>query len=179
MKRRFRQVARSSSGRSREGSRRSTSHNDSRQRAFPLPYRPRRALLSRGELAFYRALVPAVGDRWTTSVKVRLADVIWCPPSERKTAHGARVSQKHIDFVLYDRETTEVVLAIELDDRSHGRPERRERDSFVDEVLAACGVVLIRVRAVATYDVSALQTRIEALLARKSANEARRRREVA
>jgi very-short-patch-repair endonuclease len=112
-------------------------------------------------------------------VKLRLADVIWCPPSQWKTAHGARVSQKHLDFVLYDRETTEVGLAIELDDRSHARRERRARDAFVDEVLDGCGVVLLRVRAAAAYDVAALQARIEALVQRGCRGLARRRREVA
>ncbi len=110
-------------------------------------------------------------------MKLRLADVIWCPPSEWKTAHGARVSQKHLDFVLYDRETTKVILAIELDDRSHARPERRERDSFVDEVLAACGVMLLRVRAAATYDLAALRARIEALVRRRDTPMANRSRE--
>jgi hypothetical protein len=133
----------------------------SRREGFP--YRGRRALLSKGELAFYRALTVAIADNWVISVKIRLADVIWCPPAEWKTAHGARVSQKHLDFVLYDRETTEVVLAVELDDRSHARSERRARDAFVDEVLERCGVLLLRVRAAAVYDVAALQTRLEAL----------------
>jgi len=88
-------------------------------RGSTLPYRGRRALQSRGELAFYRVLVSAVRGRWTISVKPRLADVIWCPASLWRTAAGARVSQKHLDFVLYDPETTAVVLALELDDR-HG-----------------------------------------------------------
>jgi len=70
-----------------------------------------------------------------------------------------------------------VVLALELDDRSHGRRARRVRDDFVDEVLAACGIVLLRVRAAAAYDVAALQTRIEALVRPVSHGPARRRRE--
>ncbi len=135
-------------------------------RPTTLPYRRRRALLSRGELAFYQTLFRAVEGRWTINVKPRLADVVWCPPDLWHTSAGARIAQKHLDFVLYDPRTTEIVLAIELDDRSHARPERRDRDAFVDEVLAACGVVLLRVRAAANYDVAAIQSRIEAPLRR-------------
>jgi hypothetical protein len=130
------------------------------------PYRRRPALLSRGELAFYRVLVWAVRDRWSISVKPRLADVIWCPPSLWDSPAGARVAQKHLDFVVYDRETTAIVLAIELDDRSHARRERRARDAFVDAVLDGCGVVLLRVRAAAAYDAHVLRTRLEAAIAR-------------
>lgn len=134
-----------------------------------LPYRRRRAMLSAGELAFYQVLVAAVRGRWTISVKPRLADVIWCPPSLWRAAAGARVSQKHLDFVLYDPETTEVVVAVELDDRSHERRARRERDAFVDEVLRACRVGLLRVRAAASYDTIELEQRIGALLSRLDA----------
>lgn len=165
----------------REHSRSARRPSDCTRKASSLPYRPRLALLSQGELAFYRVLLLAIRERWTISVKLRLADVILCPPSGWKTAHGARVSQKHLDFVLYDRETTAIMLAIELDDRSHARRERQARDAFVDNVLAACGVVLLRVAAAARYDVEALRMRVEASIERRphqgrAAHGGRRRR---
>src|SRR5207249_5875833 len=48
--------------------------------------------------------------------------------------------------------TTAVVLAIELDDLSHDREGRQTRDEFVDDVLAGCGVALLRVRAARSYE---------------------------
>ncbi len=154
---------------------RSTRYRDARRtrKATRLPYRPRRALLSPGELAFYRVLLLAVRERWTISVKLRLADVIWCPPALWKSASGARVSQKHLDFVLYDRQTTAVVLAIELDDRSHARRERKLRDAFVDDVLAKCHVRLLRVRAAWHYDVDELRSWIEHGVGQRSRREDR------
>lgn len=126
-----------------------------------MPYRSRRGLLTRGELAFYTVLFDVVGRRFGIGIKPRLADVVWCPPRLFRTAVGARVSQKHLDFVLYDLRTTAVVLAIELDDRTHCRADRRRRDSFVDEVLGHCKVGLLRVQAARTYDARALRLRIE------------------
>lgn len=128
------------------------------------PYRARRALLSRGELAFYRVLRAAVGSSVGIAVKVRLADVIWCPPRLFHRAAGARVSQKHLDFVLYDLRSTAVVLSVELDDRSHDRKERRIRDIFVDKVLARCGIPLLRVRAAPVYSERDLRARLQASL---------------
>jgi hypothetical protein len=116
--------------------------------------------LSAGELAFYRVLRRAVGKYAAISLKTRLADVVRCPPELWETAHGRRLSQKHLDFVLYDRFTTVVLAAVELDDRSHDRPERRQRDQFLDETLARVGIVLIRFRAAQRYDLAGLEERL-------------------
>ena len=128
-----------------------------------MPYRSRRGLLSRGELAFYTVLRDVVAGRFGIGIKPRLADVVWCPPRLFRTGVGARVSQKHLDFVLYDLRSTAVVLAIELDDRTHKRAERRARDGFVDEVLERCYVQLLRVPAARSYD----GRRLRALIAER------------
>jgi hypothetical protein len=41
------------------------------------------------------------------------------------------MAQKHIDFLLCDPATLRVVLALEVDDRSHARPKRQLRDLIV------------------------------------------------
>jgi hypothetical protein len=146
-------------------------------RMVRLPYRSRSALLSRGELAFYRVLLEVVGGRFGISIKPRLADVVWCPPRLFRTGIGGRVSQKHLDFVLYDLGTTAVVLAIELDDRSHDRDGRQARDQFVDEVLELCGVALLRVRAARGYDWRELQVRMQGVLRGRGARGRRDERE--
>lgn len=116
------------------------------------PYRSRKTLLSRGEAAFHRVLCDAVAGRWLVMCKVRLADIISCSASDWLRGHGGRISQKHLDFVLCDPENSAIVLAVELDDRTHNAPERRTRDEFVDDVLARAGVRLLRVRARSEYD---------------------------
>jgi very-short-patch-repair endonuclease len=95
--------------------------------------------------------------------KVRLADVINCSGEDWKQGFGGRISQKHLDFVIADAASTAIVLAIELDDRSHRRADRQQRDTFVDRALAAAGIPMVRVPATATYDARALS----AVLARK------------
>lgn len=125
-----------------------------------LPYERREALLSRGELAFFRALSQAVTFRHGISMKTRLADVVRCPPELWDTVHGRRLSQKHVDFVVYDRYTAAIVAVVELDNRSHDAKKRRDRDAFVDHVLGGLGVAIIRVRAASTYDVESLRLRL-------------------
>jgi len=84
--------------------------------------------------------------------KVRLADVVTCRMSPGRHGPFASISQKHLDFVLCDPKTLRIILAIELDDRSHDAEDRQKRDRFVDEVLDRAGVTLIRFQARARYD---------------------------
>ena len=109
-----------------------------------LPYSQRPKLLTEAEFRFYSWLRHVrLGVRYTISIKPRLADVIECPP-ELWLRDGRRISQKHVDFLLYHTTTTESLIAIELDDRSHLRAERQKRDAFVDEALRTAGVPLLR-----------------------------------
>ena len=131
-------------------------------------YRPCRYLLSRGEFAFFRCLVRALLPGYRVALKVRLADVITCPETRRAARN--RISQKHLDFVLYDEQTTRIVLAIELDDRTHERPERQRRDVFLDQALAYAGVAFLRIRAASLYDPTEIQTRISKTISAAKGN---------
>jgi hypothetical protein len=106
----------------------------------------------------------AIGGCFAISIKTRLADVLKCPDDLWHTPLGRRVCQKHVDFVLYDRFTAAIVAAIELDDRTHDKPERRRRDDFLDDAFRSAAVVLVRVRAARRYDAKALQNQIEGMI---------------
>lgn len=115
-----------------------------------VPYVSRQMLLSQGEQCFYHALRIAVGHHLNISMKVRLADVVTCSEDDWQL-HGVKIAQKHLDFVLCDPHTSEILVAVELDDKSHNQASRQERDQFVDEVLWSCGVVLLHIRASSQY----------------------------
>ncbi|HWI60803.1 MAG TPA: DUF2726 domain-containing protein, partial [Symbiobacteriaceae bacterium] len=53
------------------------------------------------------------------------------------------------------------LLAIELDDSSHMRPDRQQRDEWLDRAVMAAGLPLLRVRARGDYDPSALRREVE------------------
>ena len=114
------------------------------------PYVARESLLSPAELRFFRVLRLVVRDDAVIFVKVRLADLIECGDGAADH-HFRRIAQKHIDFVLCHPASCRVIAAVELDDASHLEHERRERDRFVDEVLAASGILLIHHPAQARY----------------------------
>lgn len=75
--------------------------------------------------------------------KVRLIDL--AQPKKGASDYATlrnKVIQKHVDFVICDADVN-VKLIVELDDSSHSRPDRRERDQFVDEVLQRAGYKVI------------------------------------
>ena len=127
-----------------------------------LPYTKRPSLLTAAELRFYRVLLQSVPRGMTTFVKVRLMDIVNVPDKAWRE-YGAPASGMHLDFVLTDAATAEVRLVIELDDRSHLRPEVRERDRFKDDALASAGVPILRVK-VGWYEAGELRQRIAAVL---------------
>lgn len=135
-----------------------------RSRVRRLPYFAKETLCSRGELAFYRVLNHAVPDGLAISMKTRLADVIGCTADGWRAGFGAKISQKHVDFVVFEPVTTAILLVIELDDKTHQQADRQTRDVFVDEALKAAGVPILRVIAAREYDLDTLREQIEHLL---------------
>ena len=118
-----------------------------RRRQSPSVFRPRNFLLTKNERAFFLVLKKLIAKRYQISCKVRLADIVTCDDSDWKRGQANRISQKHIDFVLNCPKSSRIVAAIELDDSSHERPERRSRDAFVNRLVAQVGVRLLRVPA--------------------------------
>lgn len=110
------------------------------------PYEPR-PLLTPREQAFYFILESICQrNEWKLLVKLRLADIV----TVRKGTDGYmsffnRVKAKHTDFVICDPKTMEILAGVELDDPSHIRADRAERDEFVDRVYEAAGIPLIHV----------------------------------
>jgi hypothetical protein len=127
-----------------------------------LPYTKRPSLLTPAELRFYRVLLQAVPSGMTAFVKVRLMDIVNVPDIAWRE-FGAAASGMHLDFVLADAATAEVRVVIELDDRSHQRPEVQQRDRFKDDALASAGVPILRV-IVGWYDAGEIREKIASVM---------------
>ena len=110
--------------------------------------------------------------------KVRLADLLnvtSSDPAERQKLFR-RIAAKHVDFVLADPSDLEPFAVIELDDSSHDRSDRRERDLFVDRLFATVRFPIIRVKAAGRYNVRELKEKIEMAAKKRNGETAKRRR---
>lgn len=126
-----------------------------------LPYQKSDALFTAAERSFFGVLQQAVGNNAVILGKVRVADVV-----EPKTGLGRsarqkafnKISAKHFDFLLCDKEDLSVSCAIELDDASHNSKRRQKRDEFLKGVCKATGVPLIQIPAKSAYVISEVRS---------------------
>lgn len=126
-------------------------------------YESLKVLMSPGELKFFRALVAAAGSHYRVFSKVRLADIVkpvkmadkraWC------SAFGV-IKSKHVDFVVCDPVSMEFRRVVELDDKSHERSDRAERDQKVDEILAQADIPVLHFPAKAAYSAEEIPRRM-------------------
>ncbi|OKH44828.1 hypothetical protein NIES30_21600 [Phormidium tenue NIES-30] len=129
-------------------------------------YSRQKSLFTKAELSFYRALQEATTDRYQVLGKVRVADVLKPQTENRSDWQRAfnKISAKHFDFVLCDRDSLKVLAAVELDDSSHQRVDRVKRDDFLNQAVKSAGLPLIRFPVQTTYDRDAVQDHISQTL---------------
>ena len=98
--------------------------------------------LTPAENVFFQQLLPHVHPDSYVSCKPRLRDLVEIEDGGRGANSG--INQKHVDFVVCYRSTMVPFRVIELDDSSHERADRRERDELVDSYLQAAGIQVVR-----------------------------------
>ena len=118
---------------------------ESQQELKEIPQYRRKFLLTKNELYFYKEL-KKIADKLNLSVlaKIRMADLVEAINNDYKGF--AKIKAKHIDFALCNPDNMYVLILIELDDQSHQRQDRSERDEFINEVYKNVGYKLIRVK---------------------------------
>jgi len=120
------------------------------------PFAKRKYFFSAAERSFYEVLRRLVPEH-VVFAKVGLDELVYVTKKGSEwRSHQNRIDRKHLDFVICDTNLAPVV-AIELDDSSHNEQRRRERDVFVDQVLAAAGIPIIRVAARSGYRLDELR----------------------
>ncbi len=130
--------------------------------AIRFPYRLRDEFLSRAEHDFFLTLQQATAGWALACPKVGLRELFYpktSDPSEFQICLN-KIDRKHVDFLLCDPKTMRPLLGIELDDKSHQRDDRRERDEFVQQVFAAANLPLLRLPVQRSYRISDLSAAI-------------------
>ena len=122
-------------------------------------------VLTEREKNFYETIrLIAEKHNLNVSAKVRLADIVKVSDKIQKQSSlwwskFEKISQKHIDFALADKSNLEIKLLIEIDDYTHQRPDRIERDKFVDSVCKQANIPILHL-----YDVIGLEDKIVNIL---------------
>jgi len=101
-------------------------------------------LLTRNELDFYRTLRQAFAD-YDVEIFPQVAMNAFIKPArgesgKRYSAARGTFAQKHVDFLVCDADTLEILVIIELDDRMHSA----SRDAARDAITRAAGYTTLR-----------------------------------
>lgn len=128
-------------------------------------FESRQTLNTHAEQAFLLALQQSIdGDRYLINGKTRLADLIKVESqqwgSQWQTQFN-RISRKHVDFVILERSSSRIIGVIELDDSSHQRSDRRERDRFVDQALERAGIPILHYPCLRKYPLDELGNHLQ------------------
>ncbi|MBY0475412.1 MAG: DUF2726 domain-containing protein [Nitrosomonas sp.] len=121
-------------------------------------------LLSDAEHSFYLVLRQALlNEKYEIFVKVRIADVL-LPENDLNRGNWKsafnKISSKHFDYVLCDKNTLSVVAVIELDDKSHDQVVTRARDIFIEKVCETAGLKLLHFPYRANYHIQSVRDKI-------------------
>jgi len=125
-------------------------------------YNRKNFFLTRAEHECYDALVEAVGAEYRIFAQVHLPTLVdHTVRGQDWRAALAHINRKSVDFVLCDKKYLSPKLAIEMDDKSHDRPNRQERDREVERILRDAGVPLLRLENRGSFNPSGLVQQIK------------------
>jgi very-short-patch-repair endonuclease len=131
-------------------------------------YKKKDFLLSRAEHECYDALVNAVGKEFYIFPQAHLSSIVDNKVvGQNWKAAFRHINGKSVDFVLCDKAYIAPRLAIELDDRTHERTDRQERDGEVERILNGAGLPLLRLDNHGQFNPSELSRKINVLIAKK------------
>lgn len=139
---------------------------DEKSSRIEYPYYLVDEFISPAELNFFFNLKSAVEDTAQIFSKVKLNDLFYAKTGDfgKNRSYTNKIDRKHVDFLLCDPKTLRPILAIELDDKSHQRADRQERDDFVNHVFEAAKLPLIHISVQRGYSQSELKSQISVYL---------------
>lgn len=117
------------------------------------PYTSRKTVMTNAEKALYNIMFDAFNSRLACIGKsvlifpmVRMADFIQLDESlDWDKGAFLRIAYKHIDYLVCDRDSFDILFAVELDDEYHNKADKMARDKFVEDTLRMCNIQLFRV----------------------------------
>lgn len=129
-------------------------------------YRKSNQVMTDHELKYYKILNEAVGENYYILAQAHLSAFL-----EHKVPNGQNwkvafrhINGKSIDYLLCDKQTLAPLLAIELDDASHEKQDRRLRDEEVERIFTDAKLPLMRVASHGEISPESLLEKIKSLI---------------
>lgn len=110
-------------------------------------YYAKNYIMTQRESEFFKQLNEMLGSKWYIIPQVHLSALLnHKVKGQNWNAAFKHINGKSVDYVLLSKETMKPVCAIELDDSTHDRADRTERDMEVERIFASAKIPLARLR---------------------------------
>ena len=128
-----------------------------------LSYERQGPLFTPAERSFLGVLKSVLKDDVEVLGKVRVADILK-PTKGMSRSHWQsafnKISSKHFDFVICDKNDLRVLCVVELNDKSHNAKKRKERDAFLEKACESASLPLIQVPAQSGYSIDEVRNQL-------------------
>lgn len=119
-------------------------------------YKMKEEFITENELKLYKVLKKVAYElKLDIFTQVALNRILEVNNRRKQQQLRNRIDRKSIDFVLYDEKTKKIICCIELDDPTHKREDRIERDLFLDKIFKDT-IKLVRIKVQNYYDYNAI-----------------------
>lgn len=121
--------------------------------------------MTRAEFEFFEVLLSIAKNDYHVFPQVHF-DAILNHKVVGQNWFGAfrHINEKSVDFLICDKSNARPLLAIELDDKSHKRSDRHERDIEVERIFKDAGLPLFRLESPGRFAPGELAQKISMLL---------------
>ena len=114
-------------------------------------------LLTQTELKFYRLLKQITNELgYSLFCQVSLYEIV----KNKEYKDFNKIKSKSIDFVI-TQENCKILMCIELDDKTHEKQKRLERDMFIDKLFKDLNIKLLRIPVQNFYNIEELKNKIK------------------
>ncbi|ETO41242.1 DUF2726 domain-containing protein [Morganella sp. EGD-HP17] len=125
--------------------------------------------MTRSERDFFYALNKQIGDKNYIFPQVRVADILnpnkkYHPRSKEYNSLFKQISQWHCDYLVVKKENFTIEHAIELDDHTHTKENRINRDIIFNLAMKQAGISLLRVHDISDYNKKIQEQKKEEIL---------------
>lgn len=125
-------------------------------------YKIKEEFITENELRLYKVLKKVAYElKLDIFTQVALNRILEINNRRKQQQLRNRIDRKSIDFVLYNERTKKIICCIELDDPTHEREDRIERDLFLDKIFKDT-IKLVRIKVQNYYDYNAILGMIKA-----------------
>lgn len=97
-----------------------------------------------------------------------MADILFVPAQRDYYKYLNKIVGKHVDFLIVQKPHMRPICAIELDDTSHIRASRWERDAWLEKAFSAAGFPLLRFQLRRAYSLGEVRETLQSVLRQAS-----------